>query len=509
VALTNTDFVQLPVDSTGKKTAMKQQTIGGATIYIPASVVYSEDGATAAGVAAPADALAAQNGLGVLAQLELFNGTNFDRGRSIDGLDAAPNVRTGVLAAGIGPGFDIKFNPANLATATNSAITNTFDGADAVTYAIGTSTTGTFTFEVSYDDTTWVAAPNVLNPLTGAVVSGNITPTSGNLYQVLSAGARQVRIRTVTTLGATVAVKTTHSLGVDLFQGPADATTSAVGMTTVAQNEGFNGTTWDRQRTLDAFKTAAASPDVGLIASSPADRRFTSQALGTVVGNTTTWDINGAVDAIVTVTTTRTGTMIFEVSNDGTNWVTAEVYDGAIDAWIPGAVTPTAAKNYRIITAGFRTLRARTVTTLSGDPGLVATLSSTPALVRAIDTGPAPHQFGYAQVNKTAQFTTTQTSTTLSATIASTQFAVVTYVQIQVGGTTAGALQIYFGTGAYTRGTNSAVFDGEFAPSSTLKPGVIIEPTNGLRGALDEELKVTTSAALNPLTITVWYYIVG
>ncbi|HEX4921320.1 MAG TPA: hypothetical protein VFV92_11340, partial [Candidatus Bathyarchaeia archaeon] len=143
------------------------------------------------------------------ALLEGYNGSTWDRLRTLDGTDAAPNVRTGILAVGVGPGFDIKFNPANLGTAANSAITNTVDGAEEVTYAIGTTTSGTYTFEVSADDSTWVAA-QFYNKQTNAVVTGNITPTSGDIYSVRVAGWRQVRIRTVSTLGATMAVKTTH-----------------------------------------------------------------------------------------------------------------------------------------------------------------------------------------------------------------------------------------------------------------------------------------------------------
>lgn len=109
--------------------------------------------------------------------------------------------------------------------------------------------------------------------------------------------------------------------------------------------------------------------------------------------------------------------------------------------------------------------------------------------------------------SETAQYTTTQTSTVLVAGGASERI-VVTKVQIQAGGTTAGTLQLYFGTGAYSRGTSLAIFDGEFAPSATLKPGVVmdgpfISATNG------DDLMVTDSAAINPLTITVWYYLVS
>ena len=123
----------------------------------------------------------------------------------------------------------------------------------------------------------------------------------------------------------------------------------------------------------------------------------------------------------------------------------------------------------------------------------------------------APHVgiFGSQPWNltsKTAQYTTTQTSAILVNGGASERL-VVTYIQIGVGGTTAGTLQVYFGTGAYARGTNLAIFDHEFAPSATLKPGFVangpwISVTNG------DDILVTTSAAINPLTITVWYYVV-
>jgi hypothetical protein len=109
-------------------------------------------------------------------------------------------------------------------------------------------------------------------------------------------------------------------------------------------------------------------------------------------------------------------------------------------------------------------------------------------------------------VHETAQYTTTQTSTVLVAGGASEKL-VVTKVQIQVGGTTAGTLQLYFGTGAYSRGTSRAIFDGEFAPSATLKPGVVMDGPF-IAGTNGDDLMVTDSAAINPLTITVWYYVV-
>jgi len=110
-------------------------------------------------------------------------------------------------------------------------------------------------------------------------------------------------------------------------------------------------------------------------------------------------------------------------------------------------------------------------------------------------------------VHEAAQYTTTQTSAVLVAGGVSEKL-VVTKVQIQAGGTTAGTLQLYFGTGAFVRGTNRAIFDGEFAPSATLKPGVVMDGPF-IAGANGDDLMVTTSAAINPLTINVWYYTVS
>lgn len=114
----------------------------------------------------------------------------------------------------------------------------------------------------------------------------------------------------------------------------------------------------------------------------------------------------------------------------------------------------------------------------------------------------------YTLLTKTVQTTTTQTGSDI-LTVNSGKKLVVTYCQIQAGGTTAGTVQVWFGANAdtsYTRGTDRAIFDGEFAPSSTLKPGFVCAPPVPWIGAADEELHLTTSAAINPLTITVWYY---
>lgn len=107
--------------------------------------------------------------------------------------------------------------------------------------------------------------------------------------------------------------------------------------------------------------------------------------------------------------------------------------------------------------------------------------------------------------HEAAQYTTTQTSTVLVAGGASEKI-VVTNIQIQAFDTAAGDCIVYFGTGAYSRGTNRAIFDGTFKPSTTLAPGInmqgpFISGTNG------DDILVTTTNNLD-VTISVWYYVV-
>lgn len=113
----------------------------------------------------------------------------------------------------------------------------------------------------------------------------------------------------------------------------------------------------------------------------------------------------------------------------------------------------------------------------------------------------------YTLTSKTNQWTSSQTSAALW-TPASTKKLVITKLQIQTGGTTAGAVQVWFGASAdtsYTRGTDLAIFDGEFAPSATIKPGAVLDGP-WIASAADHVLKVASSAAINPLTVTAWGY---
>lgn len=266
---------------------------------------------------------------------------------------------------------------------------------------------------------------------------------------------------------------------------------------------GPDGTAVDA-RALDDFKTASATPDAGLMASVSPDRRYTAVSVATTGSTTLIADTNGGTHALVRVNTATTGTFKFEVSADGTNWSDAEVFHGGTDTWVSGIPHTPATGNYRILTLGYRALRATVVTTLGATVSMVPNLTSMPGVITAINTGPSQHANGQVFIWKRVTATAAQTGAAIWTPAAGKRI-VVTSMNIGVGGTTAGTCQIWFGASAdttYTAGTDQPIFEHEFAPSATLKPGVIMGDGAGMIGfgAIDEVLRLTTVGAM---TITV------
>jgi len=157
------------------------------------------DGTGAATANTPTDAFTATAGLNTQSWSSVFNGTTWDRSRSITALDAAPNVDTGIPAAGIGPGWDRKTNPAGVAaTNTANAVTVVTDGAASMIFHVTTigTTPGSMIFEVTGDDTNWVTASGVIKMgLPPSFISGSFVPAVNDMYMVPCQGIRQVRYR--------------------------------------------------------------------------------------------------------------------------------------------------------------------------------------------------------------------------------------------------------------------------------------------------------------------------
>lgn len=110
-------------------------------------------------------------------------------------------------------------------------------------------------------------------------------------------------------------------------------------------------------------------------------------------------------------------------------------------------------------------------------------------------------------VNKTVTQTTAQTGSAVW-TPAAGKAVVITSLQIQSFGVTAGTAIVWFGGSAdttYTRGTDLPIFDGEFAPTATNKPGVYVTFPTPIRGTADFVLRLTTTNAQS-ITVSVWGY---
>lgn len=139
--------------------------------------------------------------------VEAFNGTTWDRLRTTDSLSGtgANNTVPGIMAVGTGPGYAHRYNPTNLGTAANSSSIIEVEGGNTMTFGIGTTTSGTFVFEGTADATNWIGVEVFDAGLDQWVSGQNLTPTLGKVYHLSVGGYRQVRMRTVTTLGATVA----------------------------------------------------------------------------------------------------------------------------------------------------------------------------------------------------------------------------------------------------------------------------------------------------------------
>jgi hypothetical protein len=142
-----------------------------------------------------------------------WDGVTWDRLKTAQALDGTGATdHTGLLGM-LQP--NKRFNPTNLGTAANSTSVIDINGSNTARIAIGTTTTGTFIVEVTADNTNWSAAEMYATGGDSWLSGQNITPASGQVYTVLVGSWRALRLRTVTTLGATVA----HFVTLSMSQG--------------------------------------------------------------------------------------------------------------------------------------------------------------------------------------------------------------------------------------------------------------------------------------------------
>lgn len=270
----------------------------------------------------------------------------------------------------------------------------------------------------------------------------------------------------------------------------------------------------DVGRSISALD-AAPNVDTGILAvgTGPGwDRKQNPAGVAaTSTANAVTITVDGADVIILAVTTigTTPGSMIIETSNDdGTTWTTSgSVYKLVAELWVQGSFVPAVGDQYMVRTTGLRQIRYRVnATYASGTATIKWTGSTGVALIKAMDGAPQPHNIGQTILNyQSASLGVVTSQVAVAATAAKQVY--VTHVRVSVGGTTAGSIAIYSGTGAFTEGTSQTVFFAEFAPSTTSKPGAIVTfaiPWNS--ATVNQDIRITT-VGLTATHVGIQYYV--
>lgn len=155
----------------------------------------------------------------------------------------------------------------------------------------------------------------------------------------------------------------------------------------------FDGSTWNRPRGIDAL-TAAPNVDTGIAAVGVGpgwDRKRTSAAMAVTLNSATTIVVNGAAAIMFALkfntVTVGTGTIVFEVTADETNWVTAPTVMKMPDQTaIAGTYPPVNNTQYIVGVAGWRQARIRVASALtSGTIDVITTATAIDAVVTLAD----------------------------------------------------------------------------------------------------------------------------
>lgn len=189
----------------------------------------------------------------------------------------------------------------------------------------------------------------------------------------------------------------------------------------------------------------------------------------------------------------------------GSAWV--ELQGGAGGAFIQGFAASDAAVASNPVIIGARASDA-VVTPVSADGDAVALWVSRRGALMVGNALHVPYDGApYTLTSKTAQYTTTQTGAAFITPTGGKKLVVTNY-KITTTGSTGGNVQLWFGASGdttYTRGTDLAIYDGNFIPSTSFSPG-IAESGLWIASAADHILRVTDDAAINALTVVAWYY---
>lgn len=269
---------------------------------------------------------------------------------------------------------------------------------------------------------------------------------------------------------------------------------------------GWNSSSWERIRTDTALSGTGSNNAIGgilAVGTGPGYAvRIDPSNLGTATNSSSSINVDGASSITLAISTTTTGTFIIEGTSDNINWNTPEAFDGNNDVWVSGQnITPVAGNRYQLLTQGYRQLRIRTTATLGATVAHNFTLTTAQGFLGGMDTGPAPHNFGYTTFHRDFSATTQQLTGSIYSGSVGRRFTI-TDLNISTGGTTAGVVAIFEGSASNSTYqansiTTPALFRGEFAPSTTSRPGIIKSfNVPYLARTTGSNLFISTSAAM-------------
>jgi hypothetical protein len=301
-------------------------------------------------------------------------------------------------------------------------------------------------------------------------------------------------------LGTNNDVTVTGSVTADTELPTAAAMADAVANPTVpavdAKLAAYNGSTWDRLRTVEGVANNA-STGIQAAGSGPGFSRVVTGSI-TANGQSVTINAKGTEQLGVTLAGTWSGTVVVEYTIDDSTWVQDDTGIVA-STLLQASGSFTANTTVFVDSSSVSQYRVRSTAWTSGTLNVTMIGSHGTAINYGSIINPRPDRIGAALVHKDVEYTSAQTGTAVWTPASGKKF-VVTDFTVTTGGTTSGIVTLWQGSGAdttYSAGTDPAIFRGEFAPSTASKPGFAKTfSVPYISTTADHVLRITTSAAM-------------
>lgn len=357
--------------------------------------------------------------------------------------------------------------------------------------------------------------------------TGNISTKIDIVAGAVSGTEVQVDVITMPTVTVTGTVDTELPAAAALADDTVNPTTPSVG----TFPHWYDGATWDRAKgdsTDGLLVNLGANNDISGTVTANAGTNLNTSALAL---ETTATSIKTAVEIIdnaisgsemqvdivaaIPAGTNNIGDVDIASIAAGTNYIgKVRLTDGtlnsnivdetgasAVDALAIGGGTPhDSVDSGNPVKVGFKAINALPTAVAANDRTNAVSDLWGRQLVSHID----PAQ----QISKSFNATTTQTGTDVWDPGASAKIAIISII-IGTYGTTAGRIILWFGDNAdttYTAGTDQLVLAASFAPSATVKPGLVYTPAFPIFcTTADRELHITTDAGIS-IDVTVYGY---